>query len=979
MTATAELFPLAAGIADRIDEQIQDIRDGRPCEVMERVTPVTAELLRFWFERDYCDERFLNFHEGQRRAIVAVIYAHEVLGTQTLAGLYQEVAPHALLQSGMLNRVSHERHQHPKYAAKMATGTGKTWVLNALLIWQYLNRVANPEDDRFTRNFLLVAPGLIVYDRLLDSFQGKERGGARDFETSDIYATRDLFVPDTYHDPVFGFLQSSVVTKADIGTKVTGGGMIAITNWHLLAGEEDPDFVDDDAVDAPGTDIDPKMVVESFFPITPGTSGGNALDTLDRRYARGGPLQSLKDLPDLLVFNDEAHHIHEIRNRGEVTEVEWQRSLTEIAATKGHRFVQIDFSATPYNETGGGKQKRREYFPHIVVDFDLNAAMSAGLVKALALDKRSDLAAQELDFQSDRNESGKVIGLSEGQRVMLRAGLTKRQKLEDDFQTVDPAKHPKLMVICEDTSVTGHVEEFLQSTGMDAADILVVDSNRKGEVPKAEWDKTRERLFDVDRHTQPKVIVSVLMLREGFDVNNICVIVPLRKTEASILLEQTIGRGLRLMWRGDDAIDEQKRETRERFRKQQQPTNYFDVLFIIKHPAFAAFYDDLLAGGLAAEVDDREVEATDSTGDIETVGLRDDYADYDFRIPQVVQDAEEELVEPAVRPMLLPVSKYPFALLKEQIGKGDNFIAEEVQSGVQFGAYRVHGNAMTAGGYNEYLSKITARIAGALQTGMITKTRSNRYAEMRNMPIMQAYRPLLVGWLDAYIRNRLFGQAMDPLVDENWRVLLLDDVANHIASTFATALVEASANQQVEGAIVTHHLLSGVASISVRTSTAIEVRKSIYLKTRIPPQNGGLERRFVQWADNDGQIEAVIRIDERKHWFLHRPYLKADGMPATYSPDFLVRTYDDIFIVETKAQNMVSDENVQRKRRAAIAWCEQINTLAPDQRGDRTWNYVILGENNVNEWHSRGATVADLLEYSRLRPKNEETSQRRLI
>ena len=979
MSTTADLFPLATGIAGRIDEQIQAIRDGRPCEIMEQVTPVTAELLRFWFERDYCDERFLNFHEGQRRAILAVIYAHEVLGTQTLAGLYRAVAPQALLQPGMLDRVSQPRHQHPKYAAKMATGTGKTWVLNALLIWQYLNRVANPEDTRFTRNFLLVAPGLIVYDRLLDSFQGKERGGTRDFETSDIFATRDLFVPDTYRDPVFGFLQSSVVTKTDIGTKVTGGGMIAITNWHLLAGEEDPDFVDDDAVDAPGADIDPKMVVESFFPITPGTSGGNALDTLDRRYARGGPLQSLKDLPDLLVFNDEAHHIHEIKRGGEATDVKWQKSLTEIAANKGHRFVQIDFSATPYRQTGSGKKSRKDYFPHIVVDFNLNEAMSAGLVKALALDKRSELAAQELDFRAERDERGKVIGLSEGQRVMLRAGLTKRQKLETDFATTESPKFPKLMVVCEDTSVTGHVAEFLQSTGLEQEDILVVDSKGKEELSRAEWDRVRERLFDVDNHRQPKVIVSVLMLREGFDVNNICVIVPLRATTADILLEQSIGRGLRLMWRGDDAIDEQKRETRERFRKKQQPTNYFDVLFIVEHPAFAAFYDDLLAGGLAAEVDDREVEATDSTGDIETVGLREDYADFDFHVPEIIQDAEEELVEPAVDPVVLPISKYPFDLLKEQVGRGDRFVSEDMQSGTRYGEYRVDGGAMTASGYNEYLMKMTTRIAGALQTGMISKSRSNRYAQMGNHPIMQTYRPLLVGWLDVYIRNRLFGQSLDPLADENWRVLLLKDVPDYVARTFATALVEASANQQVEGAIVTHHLLSEVASISVRTSTAIEVRKSIYRKTRIPPQNGGLERRFVQWADNDGQVEAIVRIDERKHWFLHRPYLKADGMPATYSPDFLVRTLDDIFIVETKAQTVVSDENVQRKRRAAIAWCEQINTLAPDQRDDRTWNYVILGENNVNEWHSRGATVADLLEYARLRPKNEETSQRRLI
>ena len=64
-----------------------------------------------------------------------------------------------------------------------------------------------------------------------------------------------------------------------------------------------------------------------------------------------------------------------------------------------------------------------------------------------------------------------------------------------------------------------------------------------------EWGELKQKLFNVDKLENPKVIISVLMLREGFDVSNICVIVPLRSSQASILLEQTIGRGLRLMWR----------------------------------------------------------------------------------------------------------------------------------------------------------------------------------------------------------------------------------------------------------------------------------------------------------------------------------------------------------------------------------------------------------------------------------------------
>jgi type III restriction enzyme len=962
-------FPLATALSRTLQDTDAALRIGESNGVNDHLSAVTAELLRYWFQLDYCDVRERNFHEGQRQAILAIIYAHEVVAASSLRELYERVAPDALLGGGLLSELSKPWHSHPKYAAKMATGTGKTWVLNALLVWQYLNKQATPDDRRFTRNFLVVAPGLIVYDRLLDSFKGKLRDGARHFETSDIFLGQDLFVPENYRDVVFSFLQNSVATKADIGRKVTSGGIVAITNWHLLAGEEDPDFVDAE-VEAPATDIDPQAAVESMFPITPGTATGNALDRLDRAYLRGGPLESLKDLPDLLVFNDEAHHIHELKKDGEVTEVEWQKSLGDIAANKGARFVQVDFSATPYNEVGSRKAK--VYFPHIVVDFDLNAAMSAGLVKALALDKRKEIASLPLEFRAERDERGVVTGLAEGQRVMLRAGLTKLGKLEAHFAKVDAEKHPKLLVMCEDTSVTGFVVEFLKTTGLGDDDILAVDSNRKGEMSKADWDKTRERLFDIDRHKQPKVLVSVLMLREGFDVNNICVIVPLRSSQAQILLEQTIGRGLRLMWRGDEQIDEAKRETRERFKKKLEPTNFFDVLFIVEHPRFSAFYDDLLDGGLAGEVGD-EADKTDPIGDLESVGLRDDYEQFDFRVPFIVREAEEELRAPSVDPLGLRVSKYPFDLLKRTVGKGDRFVSEDAQTGTQYGDYRVDGGVMTATGYNDYLSRMTNRIAEALGSG-ITKS-AKHYSEIARFPFLQAYRPYLTEWLNTYIRKRLFNQTIDPLVDENWRVLLIDDIAHEIAGTFATALTEAANNQPAGGAVVTYRKASEVKTITVRASSALDVAKCIYPKLAVPRHAGGLERLFITWANNDTYVEALVKIHEYRHAFLHRPYLKADGMPGTYSPDFLVRIASAIYVVETKSQAGLSDENVQRKRRACVGWCEQINGLAPNQRDEREWHYVLLGEKTAREWKDKNARVTEVLDFARLRRADAPTQQ----
>ncbi|WP_192843257.1 DEAD/DEAH box helicase family protein, partial [Aureimonas sp. AU12] len=246
--------------------------------------------------------------------------AHEVLGISTLQDLYQAVAPAVMLGSAKdADTIRTAKNAYPKYCLKMATGTGKTWVLQALMVWQVLNAHRAPGSGRFTKNFLVVAPGLIVYDRLLDAFMGKERNGKRDFTNSDLATFQELFIPDAYRDEVFRFVQGAVCAKEDIGRKVTAGGLIAISNWHVLSEEsEEPE---DGDIAAPGQAADPKAIVQSILPLTPGTSQGNDLNVLNRRFERGGILTYLRDLPALMVFNDEAHHIHDFKREGEVTEV----------------------------------------------------------------------------------------------------------------------------------------------------------------------------------------------------------------------------------------------------------------------------------------------------------------------------------------------------------------------------------------------------------------------------------------------------------------------------------------------------------------------------------------------------------------------------------------------------------------------------------------------------------------------------------
>ncbi len=965
---------LAVALTAKTQQLCIGLEDG-VADIFDRVTPTTAELLRWWFGVDACATRCFNFHPGQRQAILNAIVAHEVLAAADLKNLYRQAAPDALLIGARLAEISQPKHAHPKYCLKMATGTGKTWVLQALLIWQLLNKSAaltdGLEDSRFTRQFLIVAPGLIVYERLLDAFCGKMKGGVRDFASSDVALFAELFIPEGRREQVFGFVRGNVCAKDEIGLKATGNGMIAIANWHLLSEAEE--IEEETVFDAPGAQDDPQQIIAALLPLTPGRATGNSLEVLDRRYARGGVLDYLAGLPDLMVFNDEAHHIHELKKEGETTEVEWQKSLTRIAENKGRRFVQVDFSATPYNDVGSGKNKRKVYFPHIIVDFDLKTAMRAGLVKSLVLDRRKEIGALPLEFKAERDEDGEPM-LSEGQRVMLRAGLQKLKKLEADFARIDAARHPKMLVVCEDTTVSPLVAQFLRDEGLAEDEVMSIDSGKKAELGEKDWAPVRERLFDMDRHAAPRVIVSVLMLREGFDVNNICVIVPLRSSQAQILLEQTIGRGLRLMWREDDFGDA-KRENRERLKAGQEPSSLIDVLSIVEHPAFQSFYNDLMAEGLAG-VTSEDSDNTSSTGDLLTVGLREGFEAFDFSIPFILREADEWLEHHGLDPVSLP----PFtamsrAELAALLGKGDTFVSQDLQSSTLFGDYRVDGVVMNVAGYNDFLSRLTRRIGQALSQPL---PKGNKIAAHLANPYLQVNTAELAGWLERYFRERLFGEPFNPLADENWRLLLLQPVVDHITKIFAVALIE-SEHQEPQGETeVRHRRLSEVEKLTLRESSSLPVQKCIYERLAYPARNGGLERAFIEWAQADSSVQAFCKISETRHDFVRLRYVKEDGMAAFYSPDFLVRTEEAVYLVETKAQQQTIHPNVQRKLKAATAWCERINALVPELRDDLPWHYVLLGESLFRDWREKGARLDDLLNFARVRPLGDASTQGRL-
>ena len=168
---------LAAGISVRVKAEWES------GVMREKVSPITGDLLSFWFGQAHCETRNTNFHEGQKQAILNAIYLHEVLKIESVYDIYNAIEPELLAQldAGELRK---EKYDIPKYAVKMATGTGKTLVMHALLLWQYLN--AKREESRrgdFQNIFCLLRPAsLFMNDCSMPILERKMRAEGEDLK-----------------------------------------------------------------------------------------------------------------------------------------------------------------------------------------------------------------------------------------------------------------------------------------------------------------------------------------------------------------------------------------------------------------------------------------------------------------------------------------------------------------------------------------------------------------------------------------------------------------------------------------------------------------------------------------------------------------------------------------------------------------------------------------------------------------------------
>src|SRR2546426_3878664 len=884
------------------------------------VTSTTAALLKYWFNRD--PDAKERFYDCQRRAIETVIYCHEIEKATSPLHLYNLEIPELVDKFDTIQRELASA-DYAKYAVKMATGTGKTWVLAALLVWQYFNKRQDPSSKLFSQHFLVVTPGLVVLDRLLDSFLGKldSTSGNRDPLTSDY--RRELFVPPAWRNA----FHVEVLTKDDIrpNTSPPSGPFVLITNWHQLA---------------------PSSAEPNLWDSMTGEVSGDS----ERAETFLG---YLTDYPDLVVFNDEAHHIHRIKKLkggGEAIEdvVIWGQAVESLKNRLHERhgdasglFMEVDFSATPFYGSGETKQ----YFPHVVYDYDLLHAMKDRLVKQMFIEEHQEIAGMGGKFTAEREKAesgrrGKVIDLSSDQKLLLQIGLRKLEQLREEFAKKQIGKKPVLFILSEENEVADLVERWLQNppefAGVSYRErVLTIHSKRKEDVSEEDWERIRRDVFGIDRpwSENPKDILnSVLMLREGFDVKSICVVVVLRQAKSDILLEQIVGRGLRLMFT-EPEYEPSKSQAIADIYSAHKPSNSLDILFVVEHPRFKEFYDHLrlegyaIGGGKGLDVS--------AVGDLITVPALPQ------RIPAFDLGWPLQMYNPRVVPNLssVDISKLPpfhigFEEMRKRVGSitiSERFAATD----------EVLGQWKLDTGIFDY-----AYFLQAVATGLSTDEKN---------PTLSGKKAEIMGLVDNYVTGRLFGREVDWDLPENYRMLAFSHLFDFVVKTLRQAIGDAMSRVDFyAGPEATWKRVSDAPALLMRESNSVETRKAIYPRMAFAPRGGGFEREFMQRVLNTSiEVKAFVKLD-RRHGFTI-PYRSESGVLRDYEPDFVVRTEGTMYLIETKADKDLELPNVRVKAMASKSWCEAASLVkVPDSLGQaQTWEYLVISESMVRQRQSQ--------------------------
>ena len=823
----------------------------------EGASVTSKALLNWWFDTEHIIPKAdgtlepFRYYFAQREAVETIIWLYEVAGVKDKYDLIRYDASGAI-STGMFDE------EWLRLVTKMATGSGKTKVMSLFITWCFFHKHYEP-DSRLATNFIVIAPNIIVLDRLRADFDGLK-----------IFFSDPLLPDNGYEGQNWqDDFQITLHIQDDVSV-VRKTGNLFLTNIHRVysGNEVEPGFDDNN--------------LEDYF-LGKRPTG----KTTDSKVDLG---VIVREIDELVVINDEAHHIHDSR-------LSWFQSIQDIhnrLKQKDHFLaLQLDVTATPKHQNGS-------IFVQTVCDYPLVEAIYQNVVKHPVLPDAASRA------KLSEHSSSKFTELYAD---YIALGVEEWRKAYHEYEKL--GKKAVLFVMTNDTKNCDDVGKYLEQTWPEFADpgaVLVIHTNKNGEISEADSKKSKEELEmlrkaanNIDGWGSPcKVIVSVLMLKEGWDVRNVTTIVGLRPFAAQnkILPEQTLGRGLRRMFPGSDSTE---------------------YVSIVGTDDFMEFIESIRNEGVELE----RKPMGEGTGakapiviEVDKENKKKDLDKLDIEIPVLSARIYREYKSlEELDPATFGHSKVEYQLF-----------VEEEQRAIVFRDITTHEVKHTT-----YLDNLTTtdyrNVVGYFAREI-----------MGDLKLVSGY-DVLYGKVKEFITHYLFNRTVELEDLNTLRNLSEVEATRTIVETFKQKINELTIRDKGSAEIRDYIKLRQTRPFVVKEQGFLVPQRSIFNKI-IGDSN--LELLFASFLERCPDVLAYAKNYLAVHFSLD--YVKDDGNISSYYPDFIVKTSEhQYWIVETKGQQ---DLDVPLKMERLKQWCHDINATQHKAQFD----YVFVDEEGFSKY-----------------------------
>lgn len=752
-----------------------------------------------------------------------------------------------------------------RFVVKMATGAGKTKVLSLVLAWSFFHKTYEP-DSTLSRNFLVITPNIIVLDRVYRDFQG-----LRIFLKDDPILPDDGFDGHNWRDD----FQLTLHVQDDVRvTRHTGN--IFLTNIHRV-------YAGDESIPSP----DDENTMDYFLGKRP--TGA----TTDSKVDLG---VIVRDIEELAVLNDEAHHIHD-------PNMAWFKSIQDIhnrLLQKGAALsLQVDVTATPRHNNGA-------IFVQTVADYPLVEAISQNVVKHPVLPdapSRAKLTERQSSKYTEKYEDYLHLGVIE-----WRKAYEEHEKL---------GKKAILFVMTDDTKNCDDVTEYLDGRYPDLkGNVLVIHTKNNGEISESASGKSKEELDllrgqanRIDSLESPyKAIVSVMMLKEGWDVRNVTTIVGLRPyaAKSNILPEQTLGRGLRKMY----------------------PGGVEEYVSVVGTDAFMEFVESIQAEGVQLErkpMGEGTAAKTPLVIEVDEGKDEEELEKLEIEIPVLSPRVYREYKNLAS----LDVRNLPHRPVAYQhFSEADQreIIFKDVTTGEI-----THTTILDTAGIADFRSVI----------GYFAQT------IMKDLRLVSGY-DALYPKVKLFVQDELFDKPVHLESPNTLRNLSEPVATKTVLETLKTAINALTIQNRGDALIRDTIKLRQTRPFVAKEQGYIVPKKSIF--NRIIGDSP-LELDFAAFLENCPDIISYVKNYLAVQFKLD--YVNAKGEISNYFPDFIVKASPGkLFVVETKG---LEDLDVPLKMARLKQWCADVNAA----QNRVQYDFVFVDEESFHRFKPR--TFADLV------------------